>query len=157
MKKVMNKSLIFLFFLISSISLSQIELTTLFNRDNFRVKYYQNDDYIGIVIESKYTPFIYTDINRNNVTDPYIDRLYSVIDGNSLCVANQLENDATTTCGQATRATLIVNKNNYHFVIPKNELRYSPSKPIFLSFGAFDKSSTSKYYINNKNSYIISP
>jgi|688.fasta_scaffold915069_1 hypothetical protein len=151
-----NKLLFSLVFLIPNVAFNQIEFKTLVKRDNFKVKYYQNDKYIGLVIESKYTPFIYTDINGNNITDPYIDKLYSVIDGNSLCVSNQLENKATTTCGQSTHATLIANENNYHFVIPKKELSYTPSKPIYLSFGGFDKNSAVLYLINNNNkSFII--
>ena len=158
MKKTMNKILIFFFLITTTISYSQIEIKTLVNRENFIVKYYQNEEYLDIIIESNYTPFIYTDINRNNKTDPYIDKLYSVINGNSLCVANQLENNATTTCNQSTSATLDVNLKNYHFVIPKKELRYTLSKPIYISFGAFDKNSTTKYLITNrKKSYIIQP
>jgi hypothetical protein len=150
------KLLFYLVFLIPTVAFNQIEFKTLVKRKNFKVKYYQNDKYVGLIIESKFTPFIYTDINRNNLTDPYIDKLYSVINGNSLCVSNQLENQATTRCGQSTHATLIANQNNYHFVIPKNELCYIPSKPIYLSFGGFDKNSSVMYSITNNNkSFII--
>lgn len=71
----MNKILIFFFLITTTISYSQIEIKTLVNRENFIVKYYQNEEYLDIIIESKYTPFIYTDINSNNKTDPYIDKL----------------------------------------------------------------------------------
>jgi hypothetical protein len=92
------------------------------------------------------------------LTDPYIDKLFSVNDDKSLCVANQLENEATTTCGQSTNATLIYNQNSYHFIIPKNELSYRPSEPIYLSFGAFDKDSSSLHSItSNKQSFVIKP
>ena len=154
----MIKILIFLFCLTPIISFSQIELKTLVNNKDFIVKYYQDENYLGILIESKYTPFIYSDINRNNLTDPYIDRLYSVNNGVSLCVANQLEKGNTTTCGQSTKATLIVNQNNYHFIIPKNELTYLPTSPIYLSFETFDKKTLTRYTFNsNEKSYIINP
>ena len=152
----MKNIVISLFLVISTTSYSQVELKTLVDMDSFIVKYYQNDKFLHFIIESNYTPFIYTDINRNNKTDPYIDKLYSVINEKSLCVANQLENNATTTCDQITSAYLEVNLNVYHFVIPKNELSYTPLSPIYVSFGAFDKNSLTKYIINNRRkSFVI--
>ncbi len=48
---------------------------------DFIANYYANEDYVLITIFSKYIPFIYTDINKNNVIDPYIEKLFSVSQG----------------------------------------------------------------------------
>jgi hypothetical protein len=147
-----------LFFLIFTpvVSFGQFEIKTLVQEKNATVNYYKNENYLVFLIDTKHTPFIYTDINRNHLTDPYIDKLFSVSDRTSLCVANKLENDATTTCGQSTRAILLVNKNRFQFIIPKNELTYTPSEPIYISFGVYDKENKVVYSINNKGrSYII--
>ena len=155
-KTIVFKSLILLFFSTPFISFGQFEKKSLVKEDNFVVSYYKSENYLVFLIESKYAPFIYTDINKNNIMDPYIDKLYSVIDGNSLCVSNKLENNAATTCGQSTKAVLVANRNEYQFIIPKNELTYSPKEPIYVSFGAYDKENKLVYSFTNKTkSYII--
>jgi hypothetical protein len=61
------KLLFYLVFLIPTVAFNQIEFKTLVKRKNFKVKYYQNDKYVGLIIESKFTPFIYTDRTYNRI------------------------------------------------------------------------------------------
>jgi hypothetical protein len=126
-----------------------------FEKD-FIANYYANEDYVLITIFSKYVPFIYTDINKNNVIDPYIEKLFSVSQGDHICVSNVLEDGATTTCNQATNSILLSKNNEYQFIIPKNELTYAPHEPIFLTFGVWDEEKKIQYKITNSNkSYIL--
>ena len=135
---------------------SQFQVKIIVDEKDFTAKYYTNEDYVLITIFSKYVPTIYTDINKNNVTDPYVEKEYSVIQGNNLCVANVLEDEASTTCDQATNAILLAKNNEYQFIIPKNELTYIQNEPIFLTFGAWDKEKKIHYYISNSNkSYVM--
>ena len=135
---------------------SQFQVKIIVDEKDFTAKYYTNEDYVLITIFSKYVPTIFTDINKNNVIDPYVEKEYSVIQGNNLCVANVLEDEASTTCDQATNAILLAKNNEYQFIIPKNELTYRPNEPIFLTFGAWDEEKKIHYYISNSNkSYVM--
>ncbi len=146
----------FLFFSMPFISFGQFQVKSLVDESDFKANYYSNKDYLIITIFAKNVPFIYTDINKNNAIDPYIDKLYSVTEGNNLCMAYVLEDEASTTCGQATKATLLVKNNEYQYIIPKNELTYSPYEPIFLTFGAWDEEKKMKNSIKNNNkSFVI--
>lgn len=138
------------------ISLGQFEIKPLVKERNFIVNYFTTDEYVAFIIESKYIPFIYTDVNRNNLMDPYIDKMYTVKNGNSLCLSIRLEEGATTTCGQATNAILLASGNAYQFIIPKKELTYFTLKPIDVTFGAYD--SEKKIYIQSiskKGAYTV--
>ena len=135
---------------------SQFQVKIIVDEKDFTAKYYTNEDYVLITIFSKYVPTIFTDINKNNVIDPYVEKEYSVIQGNNLCVANVLEDEASTRCDQATNAILLAKNNEYQFIIPKNELTYRPNEPIFLTFGAWDEEKKIHYYISNSNkSYVM--
>jgi hypothetical protein len=71
-------------------------------------------------------------------------------------VANQLENGATSPCGQSTKAILISDRNKYEFIIPRNEMGYTSTIPIHLSFAAFDSFSGEKRrFMNNKKSFVL--
>ena len=148
--------LCFLFILTPILSFGQIEMKRLLKERNFIVDYFQNEEYLIVFIQTDYTPFIYSDINSNNYTDPYVDKLYTIVNGGTLCVANQLENGATSTCGQTTKAIVIADQNKYEFIIPRNELSYTAKVPIYLSFGALDRNSHEIHRFRNKNkSFVI--
>ena len=134
---------------------SQFQVKIIVDEKDFTAKYYTNEDYVLITIFSKYVPTIYTDINKNNVIDPYVEKEYSVIQGNNLCVANVLEDEATTTCDQATNAILLAKNNEYQFIIPKNELTYIPKEPIFLTFAVWDEEKKIHYKITNSDKSFI--
>ncbi len=71
-------------------------------------------------------------------------------------MANQLENGATSPCGQSTKAILISDRNKYEFIIPRNEMGYTSTIPIHLSFAAFDSFSGEKRrFMNNKKSFVL--
>jgi hypothetical protein len=150
--------LLFLLFILSApfTSFGQFEIRPLVNENNFKADYYTDQNYVVFIIESKHVPFIYTDNNRNNIRDPYIDRLYSVINDNELCVVIELEDGATTTCGQATNAMVLVNGNDYQFIIPKKELTFSPKSSIYVTFGYYDSEQRVTYKIkNNQRAFVI--
>ena len=135
---------------------SQFQVKIIVDEKDFTAKYYTNEDYVLITIFSKYVPTICTDINKNNVIDPYVEKIYSVTQGNNLCVANVLEDEATTTCNQATNAILLSKNNEHQFIIPKNELTYRPNEPIFLTFSLWNEEKKIHYKISNSNkSYVI--
>lgn len=137
-------------------SFGQFEIKPLVKENNFMVDYYTDQNYVVFIIESKYVPFIYTDNNRNNTKDSYIDRLYSVINENELCVATELENGATTTCGQSTNAIVLVNGNDYQFIIPKKELTFYPNASIYVTFGYYDSKQRVTYKIkNNQRAFVV--
>lgn len=147
-----------IFNLLSIIAFSQIDYKTLHKERSVSISYFQNEDYLVILFDSKYTPFIYTDVTRNNQTDPYVDKLYTVGKGSSLCVAIQLEDNSTCLCGQSSGAILFVENTKYQFIIPKIELSYNLLQPINLSFGLFDVSTNKVYSIrNNQESFVIIP
>ena len=155
MKKLFFMAIMLLMFRAADAQ-SQFQVKTIVVEKDFTAKYYTNEDYVLITIFSKYVPTIFTDINKNNVIDPYVEKEYSVIQGNNLCVANVLEDEASTTCDQATNAILLAKNNEYQFIIPKNELTYIPNEPIFLTFGAWDEEKKIHYYISNSNkSYVM--
>jgi hypothetical protein len=135
---------------------SQFQVKIIVVEKDFTANYYSNEDYVHITIFSKYVPTIYTDINKNNIIDPYVEKIYTVTQGNNLCVANVLENQASTTCDQVTSAILLSKNNEYQFIIPKNELTYRPNEPIFLTFSVWNKEKKIHYNIKNSNkSYVI--
>ena len=135
---------------------SQFQVKIIVVEKDFTANYYSNEDYVLITIFTKYSPTIYTDINKNNVIDPYVEKKYSVTQGNNLCVANVLEDEATTTCNQATNAILLSKNNEYQFIIPKNELTYIPNEPIFLTFSLWNEEKKIHYKMSNRNkSYVI--
>ncbi len=135
---------------------SQFQEKIIVVEKDFTANYYTNEDYVIITILSKFVPSIYTDINKNNLIDPFIEKIYSVSRGNNLCVANVLEGESSTTCDQATNAILVAKNNEYQFIIPKNELTYIPKEPIFLTFGAWNEEKKIHFTISNKNkSYVL--
>ena len=149
--------LFFIFSLTYNLLYCQIIQKPLIKERDFQVEYYANENDIIFIIQTNFTPFIHTDINRNNLRDGYIDRLYSVNSDHSMCVANFIDNFeyATTTCGQPTNSKLIVNGNVYQFIIPKNELSYESMENIFVSFKSYDKQGKSKYYKNPRDNSEI--
>jgi hypothetical protein len=158
MKKLIKKItplLVLVFSIIPFISFSQFQVKKIVFEKDFIANYYANEDYVVITIFSKYVPFIYTDINKNNLIDPYVEKLFSVSQG-GICASNVLEDGANTTCNQATNAILLVKNNEYQFIIPKNELTYIPKEPIFLTFAVWDEEKKIHYKITNSDkSYIL--
>jgi hypothetical protein len=119
---------------------------TLVNENNFKAKYLFGDSFVKFIIITSGSPIVVVDLNHNKKIDAYIDREYSSMpDGKSLCAVVLMEDNNTTPCGQATKATLSVSGSEYTFIIPHNELTYLQNDPYFITFKLWDGSNTSYF------------
>lgn len=94
---------------------------------------------LHVVIVSDMSPDIQFDVNQNSEIDENLDVSYAIYGKTNLCTQYLISASSRTLCGALkSKAQLLKNDNEYHFIIPPDEITNNKTAHLVMSFYNFE-------------------